>query len=178
MPKLLSIQCLSTGSSPKLQSKTVSPQTYSQTITADSEYDGLSSVIVNSSKTNKLFYKFLSTSTQTANFYIGTANWIQQDDSSITSNNWSINSNIIYIQRDDTSNLVEGAIKRVVVIEVKRNITVQLTCLYSSYYPSLYWKQGTNAILSSLQSNGSLILTAQDNTFFIGSYIYWSVALS
>ena len=71
-----------------------------------------------------------------------------------------MSSNIIYIQRDDTSNLVEGAIKRVVVVETKRNISVQLTCLYSSYYPYLYWKQGTNAILSSLQPDGSLILTA------------------
>lgn len=71
-----------------------------------------------------------------------------------------MSSNIIYIQRDDTSNLVEGAIKRVVIVETKRNVLIQLTCLYSSYYPSLYWKQGNNVIHSTLQSDGSLILTA------------------
>ena len=46
MPKLLSIQCLSTGSSPKLQSKTATPNNSVQNIYSDTRYDGLDKVIV------------------------------------------------------------------------------------------------------------------------------------
>lgn len=178
--KLLSIQCLSASSSPQLQSKSVTPQTYSQTITADSRYDGLSNVIVNASKTNKLLWKTVSHSSQTTSIIISTTDWGVFGNNSIVVNDWSMADNVLYIQGDDTTNRITGAIKRVVIIANQQNSFSQLTCMYDGnlQYPNLYWKQGdSSTILPRLQTNGSILLTAQGD-FFIGPYMCFSVGLS
>lgn len=147
---------------------------------ADSGYDGLSNVIVNASKTNKLLWKTAVFSSQTTSITISITDWKVFDNNSIVVNDWSMAYNILYIQGDDTTNRITGAIKRVVVITNQRNPSAQLTCIYDGnlQYPNLYWRQGdSSTILSSLQTDGSILLTAQGN-FFIGPYMYFSVGLS
>jgi hypothetical protein len=83
---------------------------------ADSGYDGLSNVIVNASKTNKLLWKTAVFSSQTTSITISITDWKVFDNNSIVVNDWSMAYNILYIQGDDTTNRITGAIKRVVVI--------------------------------------------------------------
>ena len=95
-------------------------------------YDGLSSVIVNASKTNKLFRKSVNFSSQTTSITIPTTDWQMWGDSSITTNNWSMVSNILFMQGDETTNRITGAIKKSVVAAVERTSSISLTCLYDN----------------------------------------------
>ena len=150
---------------------------------ADSGYDGLSSVIINASKTNKLLWKSMNSFSQTTSITITTTDWKLQHDSSTIINDWSMRYNILYIQGDDTTNRITGAIKRAVILDSNRTLLVQLVCIYAGdlQYPNLYWKQGNNAIAPTLQWDGSLFLNAQStqqDNFFVGSYMCFSVGLS
>lgn len=178
MPKLLSIQCLSTGSSPKLQSKTVSPQTYSQTITADSGYDGLSNVIINafSQKSQGLFYKILTINYETSSISIDQSDWTYYSNSSIKMKDWSITGNILYMQGDSTSNQVVNSIKGAVFINTGRTKTnCQLITIYTPYG---YNMEGTPSAFSYIRWEGNaLSMNVNAPYVFVGNYILMSVGL-